>query len=295
MPRRQRRALLIAGNGFIGSRVAIRLAEEGHSVFVHHGGAQALPGHANIQGVAVPRTPPPITTYPTETLTFDPDVAIHFYCMGASDGEAFRRSFDGKAGRLVLISSCDVYRAYGRFIKTDIGAPDPTPIDERAPPRDARFPYRRKAQSHDALEYWYDKIDAERALGAVQFSETVMLRLPKVYGRGGERLETVYGFAHHPNWRWTHGHVENVAAAIALAAMCPDAAGEILNIGEASTPTMGERLAALPRRDDAAISADEYDFRQDLDFSTEKIRRKLGFRDVVDEFSAMRRLAEAIA
>jgi len=59
-------------------------------------------------------------------------------------------------------------------------------------------------------------------------------------------LATVYGFASHPNWRWTHGHVENVAAAIVIAALHSAAARRVYNVGEPHTPTMAERLARLP-------------------------------------------------
>lgn len=52
-------------------------------------------------------------------------------------------------------------------------------------------------------------------------------------------LATVYGFAAAPDWRWTHAHVANVAAAIAAGATHPDAGNAIFNVGEESTPTMG--------------------------------------------------------
>lgn len=46
-------------------------------------------------------------------------------------------------------------------------------------------------------------------------------------------------------WRWTHGYVENVAAAIALAVTEPQAAGNVYNVGEETTPTEAERVRKL--------------------------------------------------
>jgi nucleoside-diphosphate-sugar epimerase len=131
-------------------------------------------------------------------------------------------------------------------------------------------------------------LEAERVVATARASETVVLRLPKVYGPGGnDRLDTVYGFAGQPQWRWTHGHVDNVAAAIAQAALHPSAAGDVFNVGEQETPTMGERLARLPASSDARPALGAYDFSQDLHFDTSKIRRQLGHQDVIEEFSAM--------
>jgi nucleoside-diphosphate-sugar epimerase len=284
---------LIAGNGFIGQRTALALAEQGCDVLVHHTGRRATPSHPRIAAIVAPSAPPPITAFPEAALNARADAVIHFMCMGAPDARAFVAAFDGAALRLVLISSCDVYRAYGRFIGAEPGPADATPLDEAAPLRASRYPYRAKAADEMALEYWYDKLDAEAEVAQAQRSETVILRLPKVYGEG-RPLDTVYAFAEQPHWRWTHGYVGNLAAAIAAAAFHPKAAGRTFNLGEAVTPTMGERLAGLPGRK-AAPAPGSYDFRQDLHFSTDAIRAALDFSDVVAESEAMRAAARQSA
>jgi nucleoside-diphosphate-sugar epimerase len=290
-----RRVLLIAGNGFIGSRTAARLTQLGCGIRVHHTGRKALVEDKDVQSFVVDRREGPIIAFPTALLDFGADVVAHFYCMGDADAQAFVAHFDGRASRLVLVSSCDVYRAYGRFTRLEPGSPDPTPLGEDAPMRRRLYPYRTTSTPPEALEHYYEKLEAERALATAKASETVVLRLPKVYGVGGnDRLDTIYGFAHQPQWRWTHGHVDNVAAAIALAALHPSAAGEVFNVGEAKTPTMGERLARLPARTGARPAPGDYDFSQDLHFDTSKIRRQLGYSDVIDEASAMAEIAAAI-
>ena len=287
-----RKALLLAGNGFIGRRVATVLALGECRAVIHHTGRAAVPSLPGITSVIANRTPPPIVSFPDLSASAGGDVAIHFLCMGGDDAKAFVRSFDGRVRRLVLISSCDVYRAYGRFIGTEPGQPDPTPLDESAPTRESLYPYRSKSTNRGQLEYWYDKLEAERVIQGTAQSEFVILRLPKVYGAGSRNgLQTVYGFAHQPPWRWTHGHVDNIASAIALVAFHPNAAGQVFNLGEAQTPTTGERLARLPQRDDFEPAAGDYDFRQNLHFDTTKVRNCLGYKDVVSEVDAMQALA----
>jgi hypothetical protein len=83
-----------------------------------------VPNLPGITHVVADRALPPILSFPDVIGKDEADVAIHFFCMGAEDAEAFVRSFEGRVGRLVLISSCDVYRAYG-------------PLPE-APPRSTR-------------------------------------------------------------------------------------------------------------------------------------------------------------
>jgi nucleoside-diphosphate-sugar epimerase len=157
-------------------------------------------------------------------------------------------------------------------------------LTEDAPLRSVLFPYRHKASSPEALEYWYEKILAERAvLNAPDLPGTV-LRLPKVYGPGGnEDLATVYRYRHHPNWRWTHGFVENVAAAVELAAIHPVAGGRIYNVGEAYTPMTAERLAWLPPSTIEPDLSSQFDFAQDIAYDTSRIRVELGYCEIVPE------------
>ena len=102
-------------------------------------------------------------------------------------------------------------------------------------------------------------------------------------------MATVYGFAGRHNWRWTHGYVENVAAAIALAATHPDAAGKTYNVGEAITPTIAERLQHLPKRHPILQNSGTYDFSQDIVYDTTPIRQELGYREVVTYEEGLRR------
>jgi nucleoside-diphosphate-sugar epimerase len=117
-----------------------------------------------------------------------------------------------------------------------------------------------------------------------------VVRLPKVYGPGENAdLGTVHQFRHQPQWRWTHGYVENVAAAIVLAATHPAAGGQIYNVGEEHTPTVGDRLKDLPPSSIASATSMLANFEQDLVYDTSRIRDELGYREPVSYNEGLRR------
>src|SRR5439155_8505957 len=164
-----------------------------------------------------------------------PDVALDMFPMTEADARATAGVLRGVVGRLVAISSQDVYRAYGLFRGTETGPPEPVPLTEDAPVRQRLFPYRQDPRRPaDDPESWmddYDKILVERAILSDRDLPGTILRLPAVYGPGdghrtfpyvkrmvdgrsaillGERLA---------RWRWTRGYVEDVAHALVLAVL----------------------------------------------------------------------------
>jgi nucleoside-diphosphate-sugar epimerase len=235
----------------------------------------------------------PITRFPAALTGKDWDVIVHMVMMGEADAGAVALAFAQRAGRIIMISSGDVYRAYGRLTGSEPGTVEPTPLTEDAALREKLYPYRAMTAQLGAYAFDYEKILAERVtLGSGPPS--VILRLPKVYGpEDNANLATVYGFASQQRWRWTHGHVENVAHAIELAATHPKASG-IYNVGEGHTPTMGERLARLPPSTAPAAKPPPFNFAQDMAVDTSRIRTQLGYADIVDEAEAKRALAEAL-
>lgn len=104
--------------------------------------------------------------------------------------------------------------------------------------------------------------------------------------RDNADLATVYGARSHPAWRWIHGHVDNVASAIVLASTHEDAHG-VYNVGEQYTPTVAERLAYLPVRAAASVLPGGGRFDQNIDYDTSRIRRELGYQEVIPEREGM--------
>jgi nucleoside-diphosphate-sugar epimerase len=227
------------------------------------------------------------------------DAAIHMYVMNGPEAEAFVDAFGQRADRLLVISSGDVYRAYGVLHRKEHAAVDPDPLTEEAPLRSVLHLYAEFPE--------YDKIPVEREVMQAGGSNCV-LRLPAVYGpndshhRAGAWLKQMNSdqpftlgesFA---NWRWTHGYIEDVAEAIALAAMDARSAGRIYNVGEAVTPTMFERIEGLGRafgwRGKIAVTSDEaspLDYRQPMVMDSSRIRNELGFGELATAEDALQR------
>jgi nucleoside-diphosphate-sugar epimerase len=216
---------------------------------------------------------------------------------------------------LVAISSGDVYLAYGRLLGTEPGPPEPVPLHEDAPLRQQLYPYRATAAGPSDWTFHYDKILAERAVMANPALPGTVLRLPAVYGPGDpyhrfrpyiKRIEdgrsAILLNEMQAAWRWTHGYVENVAEAIALAVTDTRAAGRIYNIGEEETPTVADRIRHISRLENwtgkvVQLPGDRvplhlkppYEPRQDLVIDTRSFRHQLGFTESVSRDEGMRR------
>jgi nucleoside-diphosphate-sugar epimerase len=286
--------VVIGGTRFIGASVVRQLVAAGHGVTVYHRGQHEADLPAEVRHVRSPQAAMPIRSFPAELLTPQPDVVIHMMAMGEADAQAALEFFRGHTRRMVWISSGDVYRAYGRFTGIEPGPVEPCPLREDAPLRSVLYPYRDPSKPADDLANVYEKILMERVAMSDPSLPATILRLPKVYGAGDNAdLATVYGFRDHPQWRWTHGYVENVAVAIVRAAIRPVSPGGIFNVGEEYTPTIAERLAKLPPSSAPASADTKFNFEQDIAYDTTRIRVWLGYCDVFPEEATMRMVARA--
>ena len=162
-------------------------------------------------------------------------------------------ALDGEVGRWVMASSGDVYRNYEGLHKTTQPEPRLEALAETAPLRDGRYPYRadplRAAASPDAWMDDYDKIPLEAALRARPALSGTILRLPMVFGphdrqrrfrwivapmsAGKAQITVDPAWA---AWRTTYGYVDDVAHALATAALHAAAPGHTFNIGEREAP-----------------------------------------------------------
>ena len=106
-------------------------------------------------------------------------------------------------------------------------------------------------------------------------------------------------------WRSPRGYVENVAAAIALAATDERAAGRIYNVGEAEAVSELEwarliaeaagwngRFVTVPTEKAPAHLVSPANLDQDWAADTSRIRAELGYREPVSRSEAIRRTVE---
>lgn len=309
--------LIIGGTAFVGPFVARRLHDQGHRVTLFHRGRTAADLPAGVAHLRGDRAR--LAAHAAAFRRLAPDVVLDMFPATGAAAEAVVAACRGLAGRLVAISSIDVYRAYDRLRGTDPGPPDPVPLTEEAPLRARLFPYRDAPSplADDPLGRGadYDKIPVERAvLGEPQLPGTI-LRLPMVYGPGDyqhrlfpylKRMDddrpAILLDARRVGWRGARGYVENVAAAIALAVADERAAGRVYNVAEPDALTerewvrlIGEAagwrgaIAALPPERLPPPLRMGDDPAQDWVVSSARIRRELGYAEPVPRDEALRR------
>jgi nucleoside-diphosphate-sugar epimerase len=286
------RFLVIGGTRFIGPFLVRELVDAGHEITVFHRGGNESCLPAGVRHIHSSDAEMPVVRFPADLLQPAPDVVIHMIPMGEQDTRAAVKAFSGVARRLVCLSSGDVYRAYGRFTGVEPGPVEEGLLTEGSPLRSVLYPYRAKAQSESDLAFYYEKILVERIAMEARDLPATILRLPKVYGPGDNAdLATVRQFRNYGQWRWTHGYVENVGHAIALAAVHPEAAGRIYNVGEEFTPTVADRLRDLPEQTRLAPHVPDpgANFAQNIAYDTTRIRRELGYREIVGYEEGIRR------
>lgn len=296
------RVLVLGGTSLTGPFLVRRLDALGHQVTVFHRGeheAGLPPGVAHIHG--------DFEEPPRELRSIAPDVVVHMWALTEADAARFVELFSGAAGRAVVISSCDVYRAYGRLQRLESGPAGPAgmPLDEDAPLRESRYPYRNRKGPVEVPDR-YDKVLVESALRGQSGLPVTILRFPAVFGpndyhrfrpwvqkmvAGTAEVKLQEDFA---RWRWTHGFVEDVAEAVVLAVTREAAVGKTYNVGEAIAPTWSARLAEwgrvagwhgriVPVAADALPENERMpqDFSNHLAIDTTRIRRELGYAEVV--------------
>lgn len=309
------RVLIIGGTAFIGPHVVRSLAAGGHEVTIFHRGEHEPELPESVRHVHGASAAFPVLNFPAELVAWKPDVVLHMVAMGEGDAEAVVRAFKGVARTLVVPSSGDVYGAYGVLIGSEAEAAQSGLLREESPLRKNSYPYRKTAKGPDDWVHHYDKILVERVIMADAELPGTILRLPAVYGPGDsshrffshlkrmdDRRPAILLDEDQARWRWSHGYVENVAAAISLAVTDDRARGRIYNVGEESAPTTGERvqmlaelvgwageIVTLPRGSLPLHLRDAHHYSQDLAYDNSRIRSELGYREKVSVDEGLRR------
>jgi nucleoside-diphosphate-sugar epimerase len=307
------RVLVLGGTGFVGGALVRRLLEDGHQVAAFHRGETRLDA-GGAATVHIRGDRKDLAAHRDAFRRFAPDVVVDTIAYTEADGRALAEVLGGLAGRLMVLSSQDVYAAYGRLLRLESGPVERAASAEESPLRTSRYPYRAMAKPGE-MAYAYEKILVEQAACAASRAPVTVLRLPKVYG-AGDPQKRLDAYLHRmlagaseirldrakSSWRWTRGAVEDVAHAIALAVADDRAAGRIYNVGEERASSEAEwvraigqaagwtgRVREVAREELPEGEREPYDFAHDLAADTGRIRRELGFAERVGREESLRR------
>ena len=231
------RVVVLGGTRFIGRAIVEELSATGHDLLVVHRGELEPDDMPPVAHLHCDRSE--LTARRADLAAFQPDAAIDCRALTRQDAQiALDALPDGV--RLVVISSLDVYRAFGAL--NDDRETDPVPLDEDSPVRAERYPYRGKMPGLDA----YDKLDVEDIYlprGGTS------LRLPMVYGEHDYRRREEYllrrvraGRQRIPfgsgMWLACRVYVRDMVRGARLALEAPSTAGMALNLCEDRTFSM---------------------------------------------------------
>ncbi|MFL6314291.1 MAG: NAD-dependent epimerase/dehydratase family protein [Terriglobales bacterium] len=312
--------LLIGGSGFIGQFAVRELQQNGHHVTIFHRGKTSAPqGTEEILG-----NRQFLQDHQPEFRRQNFDVVVDFVLSSGRQAQQLMDTFRGIVGRVVGLSSMDVYRAWGVFYNMEPGGLQELPLTEDSELRTSRNTYppevlkRLRTSLYPWIDEEYDKIPVEQAvLGDPKLPGTI-LRLPMIYGPGDPlhrfypvlkriddgRKQIIFADDVAP-LRTPRGYVEDVGAAVALAATSPQAAGRVYNVSE--TESFGEldwarKIAAatdwagefvlLPHNRTPKHLLSPGNTAQHVVASSERIRKELDYRELLPHDEAIRRTIE---
>lgn len=311
--------LMIGGSGFIGPYIASELEQRGHAVTIFHRGNACVPeGRRQVLGDRNR-----IIDHREMFLREQYDVVIDMILSAEYQAQQLMAVFRGLTGRIVALSSMDVYRAWGVFYGLEGGGLQEMPVTEESELRTRLIPYPPEVlKKTQEIFSWqtdhYEKITVERSvLGDRELPATV-LRLPMVYGPGDplyrfhlylKRMEdgrsSILLADDVAAFRAPRGYVENVAHAVVLAATSERAAGRTYNVCEPdaySELVWARKIAAMAgwKGSFVVLPHDETpqhlclpgNAAQHLVVSSDRIRNELGYQEPVSLDESIRRTIE---
>lgn len=306
------RILIIGGTKFIGPYVVQALYEKGHEIILFNRGKTIRPFPFQVTSIQGDRAD--LLSLKNKFIPLCPDVVIDMIPYSESDAKQLADTFHDLVQRIVIISSCDVYRAYDRLLKVFTDKLIQMPLDEKSDLRETFYPYRKiMASQPDDWSYHYEKILVEKTIQLYPDINSTILRLPMIYGPGD--YSRIYPYLkkmdnnspilldeNKANWRFTRGYVEDIANAIVLSALDTRSGNKIYNVGEKNTDSELEWIQKIGqavgwRNEIIKISPDKLTldlkepslaWEQNLTLNTQCIRDELKYKEIYSPEDSMR-------
>jgi nucleoside-diphosphate-sugar epimerase len=240
---------LLGGGGFVGAPTAEALLRLNVDVTVlNRTGRSENP---DVRAVKVDRTDTRAVIGVLDRL--GSDALIDMIAFEEEDTLPLLAVLNERGGRLIFLSSCDVYAAFGRLLGTETGSTDKSPITETSPLRTTLYPYKIIGKRSDK----YDKIPLEMAARACDNLDTRILRLPMMFGRGdrNRRFQSVSDAIRSTGritlprvdaeWRPPLLYIDDAATGIAAASLLTSSTDLSLHLGADKHPTWAEHAAGF--------------------------------------------------
>lgn len=312
------RVLVLGGTGFLGPPLIERLIECGHHVTVFHRGGTLPDTLTGVPHLLGDRNH--LDQHVEEFRRLRPDVVVDVLAFTERQAQGLINAFRSAAGRLVVLSSGDVYRANDILFRRVEGPIERAPLPEASPLRERLLPYRGLSIPQAYGIEWddYDKVLVERVVLSEGSLPATVLRLPMVYGPGDyqgrkrrfaaylkrmdDGREAILLDQRTAQWKAPWGYTGNVAEAVRLAVESDRAVGQIYNVCEIGRPDMSHwvrEVAAAAGWTGRIVVVDEpcpppnlprhMNLDQHLDMDSAKIRNELGYREIVTRQGAVER------
>jgi len=310
------RVLILGGTGFLGPQIAERLAASGDDITVFHRSRTSPGSHRHFTEIYGDRNMLGESSH--ELRRVHPDVVVDVIAFTERHADSLVDVFRGYAGRLVVLSSGDVYRANDILFRRIEGAVDPTPLSESSPVRERLNPYQGMPIPEPYGFSWddYDKLLVERALMRDGSLPATLLRLPMLFGPGvhdaaqrrffsylkrmEDRRSAILLDLRTARWRAPWGFSGDVAEAVRLAVENEAAKSEIYNVGESGGRDIESwvrelgvaagwkgDIVTIDRPCPAPSLPLQLNLEQHLNMDTNKIRCGLGYRETMSSREAL--------
>lgn len=307
------RVLVIGGTRFMGPHVVRELVTLGHAIAVFHRSQTEAELPEEVNHIHGDRNR--LSEFSDEFKRFQPDVVLDMMLLNETQARELVSVMSGVAKRLVVASSCDVYRQYDLVRGVENGPATNERVNEDSPLRNRLYPYRNQVKDKENPLYDYDKILVERTVMSGPDLPATVLRLPMVHGpndyqhrflefikRMADRRPAILLDPQEARWRITRGYAENCAHAICLAITNAKAAGRIYNVGEPSALSQREWITRLDKIIDwrgkvVTLPQDrlpdhlqsDLQWQHHLDVDTTRIGTELGYEEPIEIDAALRR------
>jgi nucleoside-diphosphate-sugar epimerase len=306
--------LIIGGTNFIGPVVIRQLVTMGHDITLFHRGKTKADLPENVNHIYGDRSQ--LNDFKSEFERLLPDVVVDMICYTESDARMLIDVFKDITQRLVVISSMDVYRAYGIILGKESGVVE-VPLTEDSALRSSLYLLKDAPKRPLNAPADYEKIVVEKVVMSSDLPGTIV-RLPMVYGendplnrlspylkRMSDRRDAIVLLDSIARWRGSYGYVENVGCAIALAVTNEKAKNRIYHVAEPETLSEAERITKIgevARWKGKVVSLPKEKFpsdwnlplnsEQDWFVDSTRIREELGYKEIVPIEEALKRTIE---